>query len=252
MQLERLINVLEMTATAGRPISVARLQAATNLPRPTCYRLVQTLNDHGLLDIQGDDGRYVIGERLIRLALLGKSDIDVRRATAGPIKQAAIHLGDATFLARLRNKQVEIIHVETPDDAATAFIHPGLGNRPLHACSSAKAIAAFAEDGLREHILGGVFDPLNENTHISPQALDSEFNTIKQTGYAVCDEEIQLGISSVAAPVKFGEIGVTFSVGVVGYANKYDSAALQEVGDYLCKLATKVEAAIQLCNVTEI
>lgn len=246
------MTILEMTATAGRPISVSQLRKATGLPRPTCYRMVQTLTDHRLLDAQGKDGGYVIGERLIRLALLGKSDIDVRRATAGHIKEAAIHLADATFLARLRGRQIEIIHVETPDSATTPFVHPGLGYRPLHACSSAKAIAAFCENDLQDHILSGEFEVFNPNTHMAPKALCDEFEAIRQSGYAVCDQEIELGISSVAAPVRFGEIGVTFSVGAVGYASKYTPEAQREVGNYLCKLASKVEAAIQLCNINEI
>ena len=58
MQLERLINILEMTAVAGRPISVANLQIATGLPRPTCYRLVQTLTNHRLLEVEVEEGRY--------------------------------------------------------------------------------------------------------------------------------------------------------------------------------------------------
>jgi IclR family acetate operon transcriptional repressor len=252
MQLERLISILEMTAVAGRPISVANLQIATGLPRPTCYRMVQTLTNHRLLEAEAEEGRYVIGDRLIRLALLGKSDIDVRRATAGSIKEAAIHLGDATFLARLRNKQVEIIHVETPDDTTLPFIHPGLGNRPVHACSSAKAIAAFAEVELQNDIIGGVFEPFNANTHASRQALFDELKVIAECGYAECDEEIQVGISSVAAPVRFGEIGVTFSVGSVGHASKYTIPTRQKLGKYLGGLSKKVEAAIQLCNVASI
>jgi len=76
---------------------------STSLPRPTCYRPVQTLADHRLLSVEDDSLRYAIGDRLIRLALLGKSDIDVRRVTASTPKESAIHLGDATFLTRLRN-----------------------------------------------------------------------------------------------------------------------------------------------------
>ena len=251
MQLERLINILEMTAAAGRPVSAARLQKATNLPRPTCYRLVQTLTNHRLLDVHDDEGRYVVGERLIRLASLGKSDIDVRRATAGAIREAAIHLGDATFLARLRNTQVEIIHVETPIDPEIPFVHPGLGLRPMHACSSAKAIAAFAGKDLQSHIFRNTFEKFNTNSHTRPDTLRNEFEKIRKDGFAVCDEEIQLGISSVAAPVRFGDIGVTFSVGAVGYASKYDTETQQAVGKYLGGLASKTEAAIQLCNVAE-
>ncbi len=252
MQLERLISILEMTAIAGRPVSVANLQKATGLPRPTCYRLVQTLTDHQLLDVEEPDSRFVIGERLIRLALLGKSDIDVRRATASTIKQAAIHLGEAAFLARLRNNHVEIIHVETPDDVTKSHIHPGLGNRPLHACSSAKAIAAHAEKELQAEILNGVLTQFTDHTHASPDTLAAEFAAIRACGYAQCNEEISLGIASVAAPVQFGTIGVAFSVGAVAHASHFDHENRKVVGEYLAKLAERVGSAIQLCNVTDI
>lgn len=252
MQLERLINILEMTALAGGPVTVSNLQKATGLPRPTCYRLVQTLTNHRLLNVEKGSSRYVIGDRLIRLALLGKSDIDVRRATASSLKEAAIHLGSATFLARLRNKRVEIIHVETPDDPSLAFIHPGLGHRPLHACSSAKAIAAFTDDDLQSEILGSILEKFNSHTNTDREKLTEEFSTIRKLGYAQCDQEINLGVSSVAAPVKIGEVGVTFSVGAVGHAKKYDSEMRQQTGKYLGGLASKVEAAIQLCNIDDI
>jgi IclR family acetate operon transcriptional repressor len=97
----------------------------------------------------------VIGERLIRIALLGKSDVDVRRASAPLLKSAAIEIRETMFLARFRNSQVEIIHVETPDDPARAYIYPGLGARPMHACSCSKAIAAFAEPEFQDLIVNG-------------------------------------------------------------------------------------------------
>ena len=252
LQLQRIIKLLEMTAFAGRPVSVARLQAATELPRPTCYRLVQTLTKHGLLDVSEQNGHYVIGERLTRLALLGRSDIDIRRAAATVIKDAAIYVGDAIFLARLRAHHVEIIHVETPDDATSSFVHPGLGDRPVHACSSAKVIMAFADPELQDEILDSTFERFNANTLRSRQALIDEFKKIAQCGYAVCDQEIQQGVSSVAAPVKFREIGVTFSVGAVGFSSKYDATTCAELGGYLSSLAPKVESAIQLCNVSDV
>ena len=69
MNLGRLITILEAVAAAGRPLSAAELEAATGVPRPTCYRMLQTLSEHGLLQDEAGRGRYQIGERLLRLAL---------------------------------------------------------------------------------------------------------------------------------------------------------------------------------------
>ncbi len=128
------------------------MQVASGLPKPTCYRLVQTLQEQGLIEEAEGEGRYIIGDRLNRIALLGKSDVDVRRVSAPLLRTAATTFNETVFLARFRDSKVEIIHVETPEDPARAFIHPGIGERPLHACSCSKAIAAFADEEFRDSI----------------------------------------------------------------------------------------------------
>lgn len=251
MHLNRLISVLETVAVAGRPLSASELQRATGLPRPTCYRLLQTLADHRLLDDSEGTSRYRIGERLIRIALLGQSDVDVRHAAAPTMKDAAIAFGEAVFLSRFRNKGVEIIHVETPADPARAYVHPGLGHRPMHACSCAKAIAAFAEEGFREDILNGPLKAYTDRTKITRDDLRAEFADIQTRGYAECVEEIEIGVSSVAAPVQVGNIGATFSLGATGPIRRFTGTHRAEIGTELKHLAAKVSAAIKLYNTAE-
>lgn len=252
MHLDRLISLLEVVAVAGRPVSVAEVQKVTGVPKPTCYRLVQSLADHQLLDQPADDGKYVIGERLIRIALLGKSDVDVRRCAAPLLKAAATTFNETVFLARFRDSKVEIIHVETPEDPARAFIHPGLGVRPMHACSCSKAIAAFAEPAFQDAILSGSLKQYTEHTKITEAELRTEFATIVARGFADCDQEIDMGIASVAAPISIGNIGATFSVGAVGPIRRFGTAYRQDIGERLTALSVKISGAIQLCNVAEV
>lgn len=246
MHLDRLIAVLEAVAVAGRPVATLEIQQATGLPRPTCYRLLQTLAKYRLLDEPDERGRYLIGERLLRIALLGQSDQDVCTAAAPFLKEAAVDLGEAVFLSRFRGEGVEIIHVKTPSDPVRSYIHPGLGFRPMHACSCSKAIAAFAEDAFREAILGGQMRAYTEHTRTNPGTLREEFELIRARGYAECVEEIELGVSSVAAPIRVGNVGPTFSIGATGPIRRFTSQKRAEIGGELLALATKVGAAIQL------
>jgi DNA-binding IclR family transcriptional regulator len=251
MHLDRLITVLEAVAVAGRPISAPELQQATGLPRPTCYRLLQTLAENRLLDNADDKSRYLIGERLMRIALLGKTDVDVRHAAAPSLKEAAVGLGEAVFLSRFRNRGVEIIHVETPADARRSFIHPGLGFRPMHACSCSKAIAAFAEQSFREDILNGPMRAYTEHTKITADALRAEFSEIQRAGYAECVEEIEIGVSSVAAPIQIGNVGATFAVGATGPIRRFTQDYRAQIGAELQKVSTKVAAALRLYGSAE-
>ena len=252
MHLDRLLAILEIVAVAGRPVSVAEIHKATGLPKPTCYRLVQTLQDQGLAEAPSGDGRVIIGERLIRIALLGKSDVDVRRAAAPLLKAAAVQFNETVFLSRFRNNQVEIIHAETPDDPARAFIHPGLGVRPMHACSCSKAIAAFAEPEFQTSIIRKSLKAYTEHTKTTEDELRAEFARIAARGFADCDQEIDIGIASVAAPVSIGNIGAIFSVGAVGPIRRFGTARREDIGQHLIELADRVSGAIQLCNVAEV
>ena len=203
-----LITVLETVAIAGRAVSPADVQRATGLPRPTCYRLLQTLAEHRLLDEPEGASRYLIGERLKRIAILGQPDVDVCQAAAPTLRETAIEFGEAVFLSRFRDRKVEIIHVETPVDAARSFVHPGLGNRPMHACSCSKAIAAFADQEFQSEILSSPLRAYTEQTKTLPGEIEREFAAIRDRGYAECVEEIEVGVSSVAAPIRIGNLGV--------------------------------------------
>ena len=246
MHLGRLIAVLETVAIAGRAVSPADVQHATGLPRPTCYRLLQTLAEHRLLDAPEAASRYLIGERLKRIALLGQSDVDVRQAAAPTLKETAIAFGEAVFLSRFRDKTVEIIHVETPANAARSFIHPGLGNRPIHACSCSKAIAAFADQAFQSEILSSPLRAYTEQTKTHPGDIEQEFAAIRDRGYAECVEEIEVGVSSVAAPIRVGDLGVPFSVGATGPIRRFTNHHREKIGTGLIKVADQIAANLQL------
>lgn len=251
MHLDRLIEVLEVVAVAGRPVTAREVQDATKIPKPTSYRLLQTLHEKRLLEVPGGDGRYVIGDRMIRIALLGKSDMDVRQVSAPLLQSAATQFNETMFLARFRDRKVELIQVETPNDPARAYIHPGLGERPLHACSCSKAIAAFAEPDFQDFILAQTMKKYTEHTKITPQELRAEFEQIQAQGFADCDQEIDIGVASVAAPIMVGNIGATFSVGAVGPIRRFSLGCRKEIGHKLTVLAGKISGAIQLCTEKE-
>lgn len=239
------MTILEAVAISGRAVAASEVYQATGLPRPTCYRLLQSMAENRLLD-EPEPGRYLVGERMVRLALLGQSDVDVCQAAAPSLKIAADQYGEAVFLSRYRNKGVEIIHVEMPGDATRSFIHPGLGFRPMHACSCSKVIAAFAEESFRDEILSGPMRSYTPNTKRDPAALRAEFSEIRQAGYAECVEEIEVGVSSVAAPIRIGNIGATFSIGATGPVRRFTARRRAEIGQDLCALAGKVTLALQM------
>lgn len=248
MYLDRLVSVLEAIAIAGRPLGANEIHEMTGLPVPTCYRLLAMLKEQGLLEDPENSNRYVIGDRLVRIAFLAKTDTDVCKLTAPVLKEATLEYGEAVFLSRFRNKGVSIIHVETPADPSISYIHPGLGYRPMHACSCSKAIAAFADNTFREFILNGPMKSYTDQTHTTRSDLETEFKQIQKSGYAECIEEIEVGVSSVAAPVHIDNVGAVFSVGTIGPIRRFTPGHRQKLGKKLVKLASEITHSIHISN----
>lgn len=239
MHLERLALILEIVGQKGEA-SVADICAHSDLPKPSAYRLVNDLTDAGFLDPLAK-GRYVVGSRLRRITKTELSD-PVLLDTIGPVlHDAANSHGASFFLSRLRGNAVEIIHVETPD-TGISFLHPGLGRRPLHACSCSKAVAAFSPAVAAT--VAGRLKAYTEFTVTKLGDLETEFELIRSRGYAECVEEIERGMCSVAAPLGPSWQTPTMSIGATGSLRVFTPAFRKKIGKEL--IATAAELSTRL------
>jgi len=243
--LDRVCQVLEAVVAAGNPVSAADLSRLTGLPRPTSYRLVAALFEHGLLDSVEGESRYMLGSRFIRMALLGKTDNDLGKSTAAILKRLVAETGESAFLSRFRDGSIDLIHVEVPHDGSNGFIHPGYGTRPVHACSSAKAIAAYAQDEVRDQLLTGTVERFTDTTITQREKILDELELTRRRGYALCAEEIDEGVVSIAVPVTIEPAGVMFSLGVVGPARRMSERKLGELATTLKQASARAGKAIQ-------
>jgi DNA-binding IclR family transcriptional regulator len=241
MHLERLTLILEIVSQKGEA-TVAEICAHSDLPKPSAYRLVQDLVGVGLLDPLGR-GQFTLGTRLRALTRSDNSDRMLLEMIAPALKQAATQYGAAFFLSRLRGKSVEIIHVETPD-TGVSYLHPGLGKRPLHACSCSKAVAAFSPELFSTGEMEGRLRAYTEFTLTNVHDLEAEFETIRQRGFAECVEEIERGMCSVAAPLAPNGPGASMSIGATGSVRVFTPAFREKLGPQIIKIACEISAIL--------
>jgi len=239
MHLERMILVLEIVSQKG-DASVADICAHSNLPQATAYRIVQNLVAAGLLETVAR-GRFVIGGRLKRITRPDQSDAALIAEVRPTLIRAANEHGAAFFLSRLRGRSVEIIHVETPQ-TNVSFLHPGLGKRPLHACSCSKAILAVLPDRVMAADLETRLKAYTEFTLTNVAELEADLALIRRRGYAECVEEIEYGMASVAAPLSRSGPGATISIGATGSTRVFTPAFRARLGSEIVRLASTLSA----------
>ncbi len=234
MHLERLTRILEIVGQKGTA-TVAEICTHADIPKPSGYRLVQELVAAGLLTTPGR-GLFTLGARLKRITQSDLSDATLIEVIAPVLEGAATKHGAAFFLSRLRGERVEIIHVATPDNGVS-YLHPGVGKRPLHACSCSKVIAAYLPELSSQPDLNGRLRKYTESTITSREDLEAEFEIIRNRGYAECIEELERGICSVATIISETGPGATFSIGATASARVLNPNAREEFGRILIAMS---------------
>ena len=246
MHLDRLALILEIVGQTGRA-TVSDICARSELPKPTAYRLVQDLVSSGLLDAP-KRGEFTIGTRLKRITSNDHSDRALLGVIAPVLAKAAKDHGAAFFLSRLRGHWVEIIHVATPD-TGVSYLHPGVGRRPLHACSCAKSIAAVSPDLLVDNKLTGQLKQYTEHTISNRNDFLAELETVRAKGYAECVEELEHGICSVAVALSQTGFGATLSIGATASLRVVTPTARKAIGRALIEMSQDISRVLGLEDV---
>ena len=193
------LDALDWLAQAPAPITLNQATSELGLTKASTFRLLHTLEILGYI-AKGVDGRYLaVASRPTQIParLLNQ----LIRESAPLLDQLALEFRETVGLAALFENHVEVVAViESPQ-----LVRMGntLGRiLPPHASSLGKAIAAFQTLPVRERLLRSYGTPVfTPNTVSDEMALRSEFEKVRECGYAEDREESNPGGCCFGAPI---------------------------------------------------
>jgi DNA-binding IclR family transcriptional regulator len=194
--IDRAAELLEAIAAAPEPETAPALADACGLNRSTAWRILATLEHHGLVERDPDSNRYRLGFAVLKLAAAAGHEPLVRLAHP-VLRRLADTTGETVNLAVARRlelvyaDQVQARHVMAPNWLG----HPV----PLHATSTGKAfLAALAPDDLDTIVRAGL-ERFTDTTITTPEALRTELDDVREQGYAVSHGELEPALWGVSA-----------------------------------------------------
>ncbi|GAC1368044.1 MAG: helix-turn-helix domain-containing protein [Pseudarthrobacter sp.] len=219
--LSRGIRMLEILSDESAPLSIGEISARMGVHRSIAYRILRTLEDHGLAT-RDSAGGIVPGAGLAVLA----------RGVAGDLQTAALpeltslanELGATAFLVVLdRGDCTTLTSVEPRHSRAAVVQRPGT-RHALHVGAPGLAIQAILDDSQWEAI--------------SPdQPRRPEVAAVRELGFAVSHHEVLPGVTSVAVPLRLTQGLQPAAIAVV-----YPSAQLpsEQVGSSVKEAARRI------------
>jgi len=198
--VDRAVRVL-LALSSGTPrLGVSEISELVEVPKPTVYTMLRTLERHGLVVQEVEGGKYTLGPAVLQLgnAYLDGSELRARSASRADL--LARQTGEAVWVGVLSGHNVVVVHHAFRPDDLVQILEVGAAI-PWHACALGHAIVSWLDDDAQKAQLAVPAQRLTGRTITDPQALLRALAATRERGYAVEDQEAIVGDAGLAAPV---------------------------------------------------
>lgn len=201
----RTIAILKYLSTQDGA-DLNNLCAALELPKTSCYDILETLVDTGMVRAtKGDKKRYVLAVGAYQLGTGYLRHFSIEKMFDGPMRQLSIQLNKTCFFAIPDKTNVVYLLKQEPENPILTLGKVG-GANPMYCTALGKAMLAHLPEETAQNLVSKMdYQPRTTYTHTSAQSLLGEFPIIRKQGYAVDFRELEYHGLCVAAPVFRGE-----------------------------------------------
>jgi IclR family pca regulon transcriptional regulator len=227
--LERGLAVIRSFSAETPHLTIAQVAERTGLTRAVARRYLKTLEALGYV-IQNND-RFSLTPRLLDLGFTYLSTLDVTSVVQPFMEQVPDALPESCSVSVLDDH--DVVYIARRAANRIMSINLAVGSRlPAHATSMGKVLLAYLPPVEFEHYLQSVDrEPLTANTIVDDQPLRAALEDIRANGWAVADEESELGVRSAAAPLVGRDGEVRAAINVSAHAARVSLEQLK--ADYL-------------------
>ncbi len=208
--VERALAILEILARTGEA-GVTVIAAELGVHKSTAFRLLAALENSGLVEQVADRGKYRLGMGILRLAGATTARLDVVQEARPICRALAAGTGETVNVAMLAGGSA--LYVDQVAGGSSLQAHNWVGQHiPLHATSNGKVLLSELTDAELTTTLG----PLAAHTDATittRKALRAQLAEVREHGYAVAVDELEVGLTAVAAPIRnaHGDIAASLS-----------------------------------------
>ena len=243
--LDRAISVLEVLGQSNAPLSLAELCQRMGLHKSTAHRSLMVLERSALIE-RTQENRFRLGLRLYELGHRAVEQIDLRARVQPYFRRLATQVGETVHLSVLQKTSVVYLDKVEPNRRVCVSSKPGNSN-PAYCTSMGKAMLAFQPPEVLEQIFAKIrFVRFTPNTLVSSEELLKALERVRRRGYAIDDEEIELGVRCVGAPIFNDDHWAIAAVSVSGPTSRITVQSVPGIAEHLLRCCHDISASLGL------
>jgi len=203
------LRVLEAVASRKRPMSIAEIASALDMPQPTAHRIVGTLEKLGFVGREPGRRRVVEGARLVSLGLNVLQAAAASGTRHAVLAALARKTGESCNLGVMANGHV--VYVDRVESHWPLGLRFEPGSRvPLHCTAIGKLmLSRLPPAALDAHLASAALTRYTSTTITEPRRLKAELARIRRQEFSIDDQEFMSGVVCIAVPVNDPRTGLT-------------------------------------------
>jgi len=233
--VDRALTILSLLAERG-DLGVTEIAQSLGVHKSTAFRLVATLERHDIVSQTEDRGKYRLGVGVLRLAGATRVRLDLVQESRPITTRLAASVGETVNVVVLSGH--DALYLDQVAGPSALQMHMWAGQRvPLHATSNGKILLAFAVAGTAAVQLADPLTRFTDQTIATVAELETELDLIRARGYATAVDELERGLTAVAAPIYGIDGHVVASVSASGPSFRLPADRLPAVAELVCVAA---------------
>ena len=242
--VDRAVAILEILARDGEA-GVTEVARELGVHKSTASRLLAALDRRELVAQDAARGRFRLGLGILRLAGAAGRGLDLSQESRPVCRALAQEVGETVNLAILSGR--DALYLDQVAGPAALSPHNWAGQRiPLHATSDGKVLLAFRPAAeILEH-LDLPLERFTERTVIALPEFGLLLARVRECGYATAVDELEDGLTAVAAPVRNAEGTVIASISASGPSFRIPAERIPALASAVSHAASEISRRLGL------
>lgn len=212
--LEKVLRILDLFNEKGKELTITEIHKPLNLNKSTTFRILSILEEATYLERDPTTLKYRLGFKLYHLGFLVEGYAEVRKLTH-------------PFLEELNKKCDETVQIVVLDHGEALYLDKLEGRKPIRVvshigqrlpahCSGVGKVllSSLTEEYVDRIIKEKGLKRFTNNTITDSAKLKLELAQIRKQGYAIDNEEIEVGLKCLAVPIKDSDSKVIAAISI--------------------------------------
>jgi DNA-binding IclR family transcriptional regulator len=242
--LDRVVAILDLLTGSDKSLSLAEICQQMQLRKSTAHRALMALERTGLIE-RAPAHRYRLGLKLYDMGSRAVEQIDLSARVHPYLRKLALRVGETVHLGVLHKSRVVYIDKIEPINRRVCISSRTGTSNPVYSTSLGKAILAFSPpEEVSKTISSIQFKLFTSKTLISQEELLDSLERVRRRGYAVDDEEMEIGTRCVGAPILNDDRCAIAALSVSGSTTRLAAHCVPGIAEHVIRCCSEISSVL--------